>query len=570
MVCPLIMTPRKYLKIVFLSCFLLLAASYSPICSHAQEKVIASIDGSPAQEAGSLVFHPENKKISIDYKEASLVAVLKALSYSFNLNLVTTRDIKGTVSANLKNITIDEALEAILSVNGYRFVRKNDIIYVISAKEVEMVVQPFHLSFIEAADAKQLLSKTISAQGDIQINEATNSLVVVDGAQNIEQIKQVLAEIDVAPVQVLIEAKIVDMQSKDYENLGTTINATYDPKGASGGGVLGRSNLAAESMGVVTNMAGPSTDIAGDQISFTPTFKSLSVDIQLDSLIQKNRAQVLASPSIATLNGKEARIIIGERFPFLETTQTSSGNTQTTRFVDVGTALKVTPMVSPDGWITMKVHPEVSSVSASLSAGPRITTREATSTIRVRDNETIIIGGLINKKGDTIKAGVPILRSIPILRWLFSRKSSTVEDTELIVFITPHIMRASNHVEGSSAHGKTLTDGDYIKGGDQFVQDRLLSYVQNLESEMDRAKPEATDLFKYSEMIQAYQMIYQQFPDSPNADRCLFKTAQIYNNIFHKPEAASKVLNELLKRFPKSSYRSEAANMLDKSILLAP
>lgn len=561
---PVIMTAREYLTIIFLGCSLLFTAFYFPVFSYAEDKVIVSSVGSSQPESGSLIIHPENKKISIDYQEASLVSVLKALSYSFNLNLVTTKDIKGTVSANLKNITIDEALEAILNVNGYSFVRKNDIIYVMSAKEMEMVVQPFHLSFLEAADAKQVLSKTISTQGDIQVNEATNSLVVVDGLQHIEKIKQVLSEIDVAPVQVLIEAKIVDMQSKDYENLGTTINATYDPKGTSGGGIFDRSNLAAESMEVATNMAGPSTDIAGNQISLTPTFKSLSVDIQLDSLIQKNRAQVLASPSIATLNGKEARIIIGERFPFLETTQTSSGNTQTTRFVDVGTALKVTPMVSPDGWITMKVHPEVSSVSASLSAGPRITTREATSTIRVRDNETIIIGGLINKKGDTTRAGVPILRSIPVIRWLFSKKSSAREDTELIVFITPHIIRASNVQEGSSPNAQSITEDDYIKGGDQFVQDRLLSYVRNLESELDRAKPEATDLFKYSEIIQAYQMIYRQFPDSAFADRCLFKTAQIYKDIFHKADAAQKALNELLLKFPSSTFRSEAEKMLTK------
>jgi hypothetical protein len=208
----------------------------------------------------------------------------------------------------------------------------------------------------------------------------------------------------------------------------------------------------------------------------------------------------------------------------------------------------------------MKVHPEVSSVSASLSAGPRITTREATSTIRVRDNETIIIGGLINKKADSTKAGVPFLRSIPGIRWLFSKRSSAHEDTELIVFITPHIIRAS----GGPMNATKISDDDYVDRGDLFVQDRVLAYVRNLESELDLSKPQAADFFKYSEMVQAYQMIYKQFPDSAIADRCLFKTAEIYNDIFHKTDAAEKILMELLKRYPKSSYISQAEEMLTK------
>lgn len=510
--------------------------------------------------SNGLTVDPDSKNISIDYKDASLVSVLKALSYSFDLNLVMAKDVQGNVSANLQNITIDEVLTAILSVNGFRHVRKNNVIYVMRDKDVETAVEAFHLSFLMASDAKELLSKTISAKGDIQINEATNSLVVVDVSENIAKVKRILAEVDVAPIQVLIEAKIVDIQSKDFENIGTTLNATYDPKGSLGGGLFGRDSSADESLGLATDLAGPSTDVTGNQINLTPTFKSLSVDVQVDALIQKNRAHVLASPSIATLNGKEAKIIIGERFPYVETTQTANGNTQSTKFIDVGTTLKVTPMVSPDGWITMKVHPEVSSVSASLSAGPRITTREADATIRVRDNETIIIGGLINKKDDRVKAGVPFLRSIPVIGWLFSKRSSTVEDTELTVFITPRIIRASSD---SLRKTKGPAEPDYANKGDKFIQERMFAYVDNLESEVDKTKPQDADLFKYSEIVQAYQMIYRQFPDSAQADYCLYKIARIYADVFHKSDAAEQALKELLAKFPNSSYRGEAEVMLN-------
>jgi len=503
--------------------------------------------------------HTNIAKISIDYNEANLVSVLQALAYSFNLNLVLTKDVKGKVSAHLQNITIDEALNAILRVNGYRFVRKGDIIYVVRANDMETMVEPFHLSFLIASEAKQLLSKTISKQGDIQINAATNSLVVVDVPENIEKIKQVLAQIDVAPIQVLIEAKIVDIESKDFENLGTTINTTFDSKGAAGG-ILSNP---AQSVVLATNLGGPSSNLTGNQIHITPKFKSLSLDVQLDALIQKNRAHVLASPSIATLNGKEAKIIIGERFPYLQTTQTTVGNVQTsTQFVDVGTTLRVTPMVSPDGWITMKVHPEVSSVTASLTAGPRISTREADATIRVRDNETIIIGGLINKIDDRTKSGVPFLRSIPILGWLFSNRSSDREDTELTVFITPHIVRASNVMGDSQSISENSFTPDYVNKGDKYTQDNLFVYIQGLQKDIGNDRPDQSDLFKYSEMVQAYQLIYRQFPDSPKADFCVYKIAGIYSRVFHKTDAATEALKELLEKYPNSSYRHEAQQML--------
>jgi type II secretory pathway component GspD/PulD (secretin) len=534
---------------LFLSMLILSCPSADAIA--AQEPV--AVAAAPVLSQDGLVINPENKKISIDYKDANLVSVLKALSYSFDLNLVMTKDVQGKISANLKDITIDEALNAILGVNGYRFVRKDNIIYVIKANDIETQAQAFHLSFLTALDAKQILSKTISKRGDIQINDATNSMVVVDLPEYIEKVKQVLAEIDKAPIQVLIEAKVVDMQAKAFENLGTTINAAFDPKGEAAGGIFGGTSSVNENLTVVTSMAGPSSDVPGNQLRLIPTFKSLSLDVKIDALIQKNRAHVLASPSIATLNGKEAKIIIGERFPYLETTTTPTGNTQTTRFIDVGTSLKVTPMVSPDGWITMKVHPEVSSVSASLAAGPRITTREADSTIRVRDNETIIIGGLINKKDDRTKGGVPFLRSIPVVGWIFSKRSSDLEETELTVFITPHIIRASSI-------GKDLkSDADYTKG-DIYTQDSLLAYAANLEKDN---KPEEADLFRFSEMVQTYALLYKQFPESPKADLCLYKMGEIYSRVFKKNDAAVGALNELIEKFPNSVYAHDAQMILD-------
>ena len=170
---------RRRLDFIILACFCVVSLFSYPSLGSAQEQALTASLANSTVEGNGLTVNPASKRISIDYNEANLVSVLKALAYSFDLNLVMTKDGTGKVSAHLQNITVDEALNAILTVNGYRFVRKNAIIYVMNAKEVEAVAQPFHLSFLIASDAKQLLSKTISSTGDIQINEASNSLVVV-------------------------------------------------------------------------------------------------------------------------------------------------------------------------------------------------------------------------------------------------------------------------------------------------------------------------------------------------------------------------------------------------------
>ncbi len=437
----------------------------------------------------------DQQLVSLDYKEANLSSVLRALSYSYDLNLVATRDVTGTVTVNLRDVTVDEALQAILSVNGYAFTRKGNLIYITpgpGTEGIDLATESIRLSYLTAAEAQRLLGRVISGKGDIQINEATNSLVITDFPASIQKVKEVLVSIDVAPAQVLIESKIVDIQDKAYENFGTTYTLTYDPKGSTPG-LFDRVTSYDESMSSTTTLAGPSSALSGGQFTLTTTMKDFEATATLDALIQANQARLLASPSIATLNGKEARIIIGEKFPYKEKTQTTTGTTETTRFIDVGTTLKVTPMVSPDGWITMNVHPEVSSVSAALDAGPRITTREADATVRVANGQTIIIGGLINRKDDKIKGGIPFLRAIPVIGFLFSKRSSDFEETELTVFITPYIIKNPRQIAQKDQISSQevffdVSRADYLQK-DAYLNLRVMEKKEkNLEIETQRAQ----------------------------------------------------------------------------------
>ena len=503
--------------------------------------------------------------VTLDYKDAELSSVLRAISYSYNLNLVATKDIKGKVTVALKDVTVEEALNAVLNVNGYTFTRKGNLIYITPGpglEGIDVVTVTIPLKYLTASEASGLLQKAISSKGDIRNAEATNSLVVTDFPSSIDNVKNVLKDIDTPPIQVLIEAKLVDITEKDYQNFGVTYTVDYKPAGDIKG-LFDRKTGYQEELAGSQAMAGPSSTLSGGQLKITTlTFKGLSGTVTLDALIQDQKAHLLASPSIATLSGKEARIIIGERYPYKEKTQTTTGTTETTKFVDIGTTLRVTPQVSPDGWITMSVHPEVSSLTSSLDAGPRIATREADATIRVRDGETIIIGGLIKRQDDRVKGRVPIIGHIPILGWFFTKASSDLTSTELVVFITPRIIRTPEEMKAIEATRQKEVVVNIEGTGERIVVNQLWEEARDLENDeglVSRRKDKET---RMSEALDHYKQIAKQFPGSEKADESLFRAGLIAYDYFADLELAKKAFSQLVERYPDSPYISKSKRMI--------
>lgn len=522
--------------------------------------------GSQAVNEQRTTNNEQTDLVTLDYKDAELSSVLRALSYSYNLNLVATRDIKGKVTVALRDVTVDEALDAVLRVNGYTFTRKGNLIYITPGpglEGIDIVTVTIPLKYLTASEASGLLQKTISSKGDIRINEATNSIVVTDFPASIEKVKTVLKDIDIQPTQVLIEAKLVDITEKDYQNFGVTYTVDYKPAGDIKG-LFDRKTGYQEELAGSQTMSGPSSTLTGGQLKITTlTFKGLSGTVTLDALVQDNKAHLLASPSIATLNGKEARIIIGERYPYKEKTQTTTGTTETTKFVDIGTTLRVTPQVSPDGWITMYVHPEVSSLTSSLDAGPRIATREADATIRVRDGETIIIGGLIKRQDDRVKGRIPIIGHIPILGWFFTKASSDLTSTELVVFITPRIIRTPEDMKAIEVtRGKEVAVN--IEGtGERAVVNQLWQEARNLEEDEgieSRRKDRET---RMGEALDRYKQIAKQFPGNEKADDALFRAGLIAYDYFADLELSKKLFSELVERYPDSPYLGKSKRMVE-------
>ncbi|MBF0331033.1 MAG: secretin and TonB N-terminal domain-containing protein [Candidatus Omnitrophica bacterium] len=496
------------------------------------------------------------QQVSLDYTNANLTTVLKSLAYSYNLNIIIGKDVTGKVSAQLKNISLDDAFDAILKSNGYGYYRKENVVYIIPEAEMALSTESMPLNYIYAKTSKDLVSQALSKRGTIQINESTNSLIVMDSPENLQKMKDLIKSVDQAPLQVLIEARIVDIKREDVEKIGTAWNF---PRG--GDPVKDLKNISTGSV---------AKDVDGALLKFAPQFKNLSANLSIDALIQRSNAHILASPSIATLSGLEARIIIGDRIPYKSSTNSiSSGTGGTTtnsvvQFAEVGTTLKVTPLVSAEGWITMKVHPEVSSVvSIDPEAGPRITTREADATIRVKDNETIIIGGLINKNDDQSNNGVPGLSSLPGVGWLFKRHSSSKSQSELMVFITPHIIRSTSDTPALPKvddKPEVRVDAQDISQ-DMSMLTGYLEYANSLEKDLESKTKD--DFYLGLELIKTYKAIFDFFPASGKSDFCLYKIASIYVNSFGKCVPAEEALTKLKEMFPQSLYIEKTQSLID-------
>lgn len=501
-----------------------------------------------------------NQVISLDYKNADLVNVLRSLSWTYDLNIITSPDIKGEVTMTLKDITAGKALEAILTINGLAYTIRDGVIYVSKGdpKVVNLTSEVVRLKYTRAAEAQDILRRVLSDKGDIKIDEVSNTLIITDFLQNIQSIRDLLKEIDIAPQQVLIEAKIVDISSNDLAMIGMKADVDFDP----GHGIFTRKQKDYEERIKGTlDLEEQSSSLTGGQFTLdTLTLLDMTITGTLDALVKDGKANLLASPSIAVLNNQEARIVIGERYPYKERTQTSTGTTETTKFVDIGINLRVTPQINEDNYITMRVHPEVSSLSASLDAGPRITTREADTTVRIKEGETLIIGGLIKQAEDSTREKIPILGDIPIVGLLFSRVEKNKEQKELAVFITPKILRSQ---EEKKLLSRTQREKEEVyvnieKTAQLTIVKSIFDKAEVLDKGMGLESRRKDKQFRKTQALSLYENIYVGFPDDPLAPEALYRASDIYFKYFKDYKKVMERTDWLMSNYPESPFAKSA------------
>ncbi len=408
--------------------------------------------------------------ISFDYSEADVREVIDMMAAKAGINIIYGDDVSGTLTITLAKVPFDEAFKTILNVKGLAAQQVGDNILRIASpatfmaeqKKAMMQTRVFFLNYYKAADIKAQVDAVTLAEGrkaNTNVDETNNALVVTDTPLGLDSTARLIRNLDRIPKQVLIEAKLVEVSldnSLDYgiswSGSGANGNGTYigsqdvttPPTQALGGKF--NVNAAANSASGGTGVSLPANLVYG-AFRLGKVASNYMFDAVITAAAKKGKAKVLSDPKIATLNNKEANINITTQIPYTTTEITAATppiSTTKVTYLTTGIVLKVTPTINSDGRISMKISPSVSQPNATITpvagGAPGIDTRSADTNVIVRNGETIVIGGLIHDTQSEAVFKVPILGDIPLLGYLFKKKSMSRSRMELLIFVTPRVL----------------------------------------------------------------------------------------------------------------------------------
>ena len=406
-------------------------------------QVITSLDLSagltPAAEENIPLLQPESKRtaslITLALDDVDIAEAFNMISRKDRTNIILDREVTGSVSINLYNVTTEEAINAIADATGYAVRRKYGGYIILPPDSAdggahETSIRTFKVQYTAPTMVKDILSEHISNHGKITVLPERNLIVVEDNPQALDRIAQLLAEIDKQPRQILIEAKILEIKLDDNEAWGIDWSHFFNSGGTEGSIALS---------------GGASADFTG----FIATLDRSDLMVLLNALSEKGRVRTLSTPKLLTLENQEAEVIIGQRQGYKVTTTINQVTTESVEFLESGVILTVTPSVDGQGRIVMAIHPEVS--TGTIQQGiPDKSTTEVTTVLLAEDGQPIFIGGLIKNTIDYQRNGIPILGDIPVMGRLFSNIEEKVNHTETVVLITPYLIKdASRGILGS-------------------------------------------------------------------------------------------------------------------------
>ncbi len=370
--------------------------------------------------------------VTFTVQNADIQSVLRALARQKGLNIVTSPDVTGTVSVYLRDASLQEALDAVITMNGFHYVRKGNILFVTKGKDganedlVGREVKTFRFNYVDVEKVVDNIRDILSPSAVVSVYQPDKTLIVEDSAERLARLEKVLKNLDTPPRQVLIEAKILEVRLNDDTSFGIDWNLAFSHFETSGK--------------ILTQGFAKRPESAAQGLFFTTADKDFSAF--LDALQVSNQVNTLSTPKLLVLDHKEAKIIVGGKLGYFVTTATNTTVLQTVEFLEIGTQLHITPSIMDDGNIIMEIHPEVS--DGTITAGlPTETTTEVTTNLIARDGRTIFIGGLIRGRKEDRREQVPGLGCLPGIGLLFGRTTNTTQKTEIVVLITPHILSAA-------------------------------------------------------------------------------------------------------------------------------
>ncbi len=415
-----------------------------------------------------------HSEFSMEFRDAEIKDVLRAVGQAANLNMIVSDGVSGKVSLSIKNVDIWNALESILKTKGLTYVRDANMVRIVPLAEVrdnDMETRVFPLGHASSQDVLPIVTGVKSEKARISVDSRMNALVVRDLSLNIDQMARLLKSLDVRMPQVLIEAKIVEVSSNYARELGVQWGGQYSTTNGKGTTVVtgGASGSSSSTSGSSSTTIGGTTfyPITGDiglsgnayavnlpaavgsgsggaiGISFGKLGGALSLDLQLSAMQTTGNGKILSSPKVMTMNNKEAKISSGIDIPVRVLTTTTAGTSAQVQIISTSLMLSTTPTIAQDGRITLAIKVEKSEPDFSRQVDniPTITKRNANSELVVNDGETVVLGGILTKSEGESESAVPLLSKIPVLGWLFKKKSKFENQDELMIFITPTIVK---------------------------------------------------------------------------------------------------------------------------------
>lgn len=425
--------------------------------------------------------------VELNVRGDDVRSVLMLLSQLTNRNIIASEFVKGAITLQLHDVSLDTALDAICKVKGYVVRRHEGLMYVASAQEALQLehagaksgFRVFRPIYVSGKTLQDLLTPYLTQTGRIAVTSpssvgiesnannaggdafANSDVVIVQDLEPVlELLEKLVADIDQKPTQVLIEAVLLSVQLNNTHEMG--VNFAILNQASSALGVFG-SGAAVNNAGFQPTQLVAQTAAEGSAGQLTKGFadsrnglKFGFVDDDFTGFLQLletvGQTTVLANPKLLVLNKQRAELIIGKRLGYKTLVTTETSAVESVQFLDVGTQLRIRPFVQSDGTIRMELHPERSTGTVSATTGlPEEETTEMTTNVMVPDGATIVLGGLIEDQKERVVEQIPFLGSLPFLGRLFRDETEATSRRELVILITPRIVNLAGAADEALA-----------------------------------------------------------------------------------------------------------------------
>ncbi len=380
------------------------------------------------------------------YSEKRVIKTLK-LKYA---KPTTVFNALSQVKSDIGKVIIDEASGTIIMID----IPEKIALMEKSVKDLDQAPQTevFDLEYAKPADMKAQLSSAITpGAGEVYVDERSSKVMVSDLPDKMKKIKRMVRAFDAETKEVYLEAEIVQLTLKDEYQRGINWEKLFKSVGWKNLTFIG--SFAANPSWTLS----PAATSDNQQITLG-TFATDTYTGALTLLQNLGNTKIISSPRIAAINGQEAKVLVGSREAYITSSQSQAEATTVTsesvEFIDVGVKLNIVPTINADGYIIMKIKPEISSVRETLTSSlgskiPIVETSEAETVVKVKDGATVMIAGLRKQDKRAEGSGVPFLQKIPLVGVFFGSRATRNQVTELIVFVTPHIIKGDTMLAGS-------------------------------------------------------------------------------------------------------------------------